>query len=139
MLVFGGGATIAAGAGRGDGGGDSEVMTSVGIFEIEADDGETDAGVLMRGVSGELGSGRFAAWSRISSAAAVAVGAPGRRSSSWRDPGPEGASLPAGGGGDDACCCVLAALTNKSTSDGRAFNRGRSPSPSPSPACIQDT
>lgn len=124
MLGFGGGVIIVVGVGRGDGGGDLEVMMSVGILEIEVDDGGMDVGVLMCGVFGELGSGRFVVWLRISSVVVVVVGVFGWRSFFWWDLGFEGVLLLVGGGGDDVCCCVLVVLINKLISDGCVFNCG---------------
>lgn len=107
-------------------------MTMEGmLFGVGVGDGGADA--QRGGVSGEGGSGRFAACSRT----------PTRSSRSRSDAG----AVPAEkSGGDDAAGVPLAgavgggspsvpppARTNRSTSDGRAFNRGRNPT------CIQGT
>ena len=80
------------------------------LFSSGVDDGGADAESC--GVSGDGGSGSCAAaaaWSRMSSSRSDAGAVPADKS-----------------GGDDAV-----ARTNRSTSDGRAFNRGRNPT------CIQ--
>lgn len=114
-----GGEVIAAGAG-------TEVMTTLGMFGNGVNDG--GAGAESCGVSGDCGRGRFAACSRMAAAG----------TSSRSDPG---AVLADKSGGDDAVAGVpvcgwrllllLLLLTNRSTSDGRAFSRGRNPT------CIQ--
>lgn len=119
-----GDAEIVAGAGFGGVGGGAEVMTTLGMFGNGVGVGDGDGGV--DGGSGDGGSWRLAACSRMS-----ATG-PSSRS----DPG---AVLADNSGGDDAAagspaCCwllLLLALTNRSTSEGRAFKRGRNPT------CIQ--
>jgi len=83
------------------------------------DDGGADAD--SSGVSGDSGSGRFAACSRTASCRSDAGAVPAENS-----------------GGDDAAAARggsdwLPARTNSSTSDGRAFSRGRNPT------CIQGT
>jgi hypothetical protein len=104
-------------------------MTTWGMLGDGVGDGVGDA--ERGGVSGDCGSGMAEACSKMA--------APG--TSSRSDPG---AVLADNSGGDDAggpsCAWLvlllllkLPALTNRSTSDGRAFNRGRNPT------CIQDS
>lgn len=115
---------IAAGAGFDGAGAGAGLMTTVGrVSWAGVGDGGADAD--SSGVSGDGGSGRFAACSRTWTASCRS----------------DAGAVPAeNSGGDDAAAArggsdwlPAPARTNSSTSDGRAFSRGRNPT------CIQGT
>lgn len=122
---------IAAGVCFGGANAGAWLMTMVGmLLGRRVGDGGVDA--ERGGVSGDGGSGRFAAWSRT---AATAPASSSRRSDAGAVPaeksgGDDAVGVPACGG-SDGDWLPPPARTNRSTSDGRAFNRGRNPS------CIQ--